>query len=223
MSLVGHLLASTVRPIRQYRDKRSRDFVLRRFAKNSVGAEIGVWKGGFSEQILSVVKPKRLHLIDPWAYQNGEEFSHALYGGVQGEDQRRMDGVYRSVVDRFGWFITHEVVEINRGKSSEVLAQFPDGYFDWVYVDGDHRYEAVLLDLELAHRKLKPNGIVAGDDYTNVNAWWKDGVPKAVDEVIRRGLYEPIEIRKNQFVLHKSFPDLMLIAPGVTSQTAAQS
>ena len=39
---------------------------------------------------------------------------------------------------------------------------------------------------------------MAGDDYTNVNAWWKYGVPKSVDEVIRRGLYKPIEIRKNQ-------------------------
>jgi hypothetical protein len=201
MSLLGYVFAPVVRPIRKYRDQHSRDFVLKRFPKDSIGAEIGVWKGGFSQQILNVVKPRRLHLIDPWAYQDGREFSRALYGGVQGEDQKRMDGVYRSVVERFGWFITHEIVDINRGKSSEILESFPDGYFDWVYVDGDHRYEGVLLDLTLAHQKVKAGGIVAGDDYTNVNAWWKDGVPKAVDEVIRRGLYSPIEIRKNQFVL----------------------
>jgi hypothetical protein len=41
-----------------------------------------------------------------------------------------------------------------------------------------------------------------------VNAWWKDGVPKAVNEVVYRGLYKPIEIRKNQFVLGKfSLPE----------------
>lgn len=203
MSLLGTLLAPVVRPIRQYRDKTSRHFVLRRFPKNSVGAEIGVWKGGFSVEILNVVKPRKLHLIDPWAYQEGHEFSRALYGGIQGDNQQRMDAVYRSVVERVGWWITHEIVDINRGKSKDVLAQLPDEYLDWAYVDGDHRYEGVLEDLELVHRKLKPGGIAAGDDYTNVNAWWKDGVPKAVNEVIHRGLYKPIEIRKNQFVLGK--------------------
>ena len=203
MSLLGHLLAPIVRPIREYHDKRSRDFVLRRFPKSSVGAEIGAWKGDFSQEILCIVKPRKLHLIDPWAYQDSAEFSRALYGGIRGENQQRMDGVYRSVVDRFGWHITHEMVDLNRGKSKDILPQFPDEYFDWVYVDGDHRYEGVLLDLELAHTKLKPNGLLAGDDYTNIHAWWKDGVPRAVHEVIDRGLYRPIEIRKNQFVLSK--------------------
>lgn len=204
MSFLGTLLAPVVRPIRKHLDKRSRDFVLRRFPKDSVGAEIGVWKGGFSVEILNVVKPRKLHLIDPWTYQEGPEFSRALYGGIQGDNQQRMDGVYRSVVERVGWWITHEVVDINRGKSEDMLAQLPDGYLDWAYVDGDHRYEAVLRDLELVHQKLKPGGLVAGDDYTNVNAWWKDGVPKAVSEVVYRGLYQPIDIRRNQFVLRRT-------------------
>jgi hypothetical protein len=77
---------------------------------------------------------------------------------------------------------------------------------DWAYIDGDHRYEAVLSDLELVHRKLKPGGLAAGDDYTNVTAWWKDGVPKAVNEAIRLGLYQSVDIRRNQFVLVKIDP-----------------
>jgi len=76
----GSSLSSIVRPIREYQDKRSRDFVLRNFPKNSVGAEIGVWKGDFSQEILGIVKPRKLHLIDPWAYQDSVEFSRALYG-----------------------------------------------------------------------------------------------------------------------------------------------
>jgi hypothetical protein len=39
-----------------------RAFLLRRFPGGSIGAEIGVHKGEFSEQILRIVKPRKLHL-----------------------------------------------------------------------------------------------------------------------------------------------------------------
>ncbi|MDJ0634304.1 MAG: hypothetical protein QNJ34_14035 [Xenococcaceae cyanobacterium MO_188.B29] len=42
-----------------------RQFLLERLPKNSVGAEIGVHLGDFSEKILEIVKPNKLHLIDP--------------------------------------------------------------------------------------------------------------------------------------------------------------
>src|SRR5215469_8429627 len=167
MSLLGHLLAPVVKPIRAYEEKHYRGFVLKHFPKNSIGAEIGVWKGDFSQEILNIVKPSKLHLMDPWAYRDEPEFSRALYGGIRGESQQKMDAIYRSVVDRFGWYITHEIVDINRGQSENILVTFPDGYFDWIYVDGDHRYEAVLTDLKLAHKKLKSDGLAAGDDYTS--------------------------------------------------------
>ena len=36
-----------------------------------------------------------------------------------------------------------------------VALQFPDEYFDFVCIDGDHRYAAVKEDLELYFKKLK--------------------------------------------------------------------
>ena len=201
MGLLSKLARPVIRPIREFRDSRDRYFVLRHFGKHTVGAEVGVWKGGFAEHIIEVVKPSKLYLIDPWKYQESPEFARALYGGVIGENQARMDAVYRSVVERFRWHIVHGVVEIHRGPSQIMLAKIPDSSLDWIYVDGDHRYDGVLSDLRLAHQKLKPGGIVGGDDYTNVTAWWGDGVPRAVNEVIARGLFERVIIRKNQFVL----------------------
>jgi hypothetical protein len=46
-----------------------REVLLRRMPKQSVCAEIGVWKGDFSERIIRVVNPRKLYLIDPWIFQ----------------------------------------------------------------------------------------------------------------------------------------------------------
>ena len=42
---------------------------------------------------------------------------------------------------------------------------FSTGYFDWVYVDGNHNYEFVLEDLRSFAAKIKVGGHLIGDDY----------------------------------------------------------
>jgi hypothetical protein len=48
-------------------------------SKGSVCAEIGVWKGDYSDLILTITSPKKLHLIDPWEFQS--EFSERMWWG----------------------------------------------------------------------------------------------------------------------------------------------
>jgi predicted O-methyltransferase YrrM len=36
---------------------------------------------------------------------------------------------------------------------------------DWLYIDADHRYEAVVADLEAWVPHVKPGGMILGDDY----------------------------------------------------------
>lgn len=64
-----------------------RRILLAKMPKNSVCAEIGVYKGEFSQQILSLVKPKKLHLIDPWKYESNEVYKDTSYGGLAGSQQ----------------------------------------------------------------------------------------------------------------------------------------
>ena len=68
--------------IRGFKESRHRDFLLEKLPANSIGAEIGVHRGEFASHILEVVKPKKLHLIDPWEFQ--EEFGQSLFGGARG-------------------------------------------------------------------------------------------------------------------------------------------
>jgi hypothetical protein len=173
--------------------------------KNSVGAEIGVHHGHFSQQMLEIVAPRELHLIDPWKHESSPTYKEALYGGRARGGQNEMDERYFEVCARFARDVRKTRVRIHRGTSAEVLHQFPDGYFDWVYIDGNHLYEYVKQDLELAAVKTRARGFITGDDYTG-HAWWKDGVMKAVDEFAGTGLASLIEIRNRQFIFQKPIP-----------------
>jgi hypothetical protein len=180
-----------------------RRFLLRMLPRASVGAEIGVWRGDFSARILRTVRPAKLHLIDPWAFMSAEAYRDAWYGGKLAADQEAMDKIHDGVVLRFAREIAAGVVEVHRSTSTEASSRFPAAYFDWVYVDGNHLYEAVRADLELFDAKLKPDGLLAGDDY-GLPGWWEDGVTRAVDDFVAAGGYEVVAPAANQFVLRKA-------------------
>lgn len=58
---------------------------------------------------------------------------------------------------------------------------FVNSTVDFIYIDGEHTYEAVKQDLELFLPKLKEGGVVSGHDYYP-ERW--PGVVKAVNETL---------------------------------------
>ena len=191
-------------PLRQARHRRERARLLRRLPKSSVGVEIGVWAGDLSAAILRAVRPVRLHLLDPWAFAPDERYEQAWYGGARAGSQAEMDEVYERVLQRFETEIADGAVVIHRSTSAEVAAGFEDASLDWVYVDGNHLYEYVRTDLELFAPKVRPGGLLAGDDY-GAAGWWDDGVRRAVDRflVTQAGAYEPVFL-SDQFLLRRA-------------------
>jgi hypothetical protein len=144
---------------------------------NAVCAEIGVDRGQFSEQILKITNPEKLHLIDPW-----------------GDSSRYNDGLKLEVQDKFASEIEAKKVEVNIGFSTEVLRKFPDNYFDWVYIDTDHTYKTTSEELRILKSKMKDNGIIGGHDYI-VGNWassFRYGVIEAVHEFCVRENWELI-------------------------------
>lgn len=176
-----------------------RQFVLEMLPKGSIGAEIGVHVGDFSQRILEVVSPRELHLIDPWEYHPSDTYRRAWYGGGAKGGQREMDDRNSRVLKRFKKDIRAGRVKVHRGYSTEILSRFPDRSLDWVYIDGNHMYEFVKQDLALSLRKVKPGGFISGDDYTEAG-WWEGGVKKAVDEFADGRAVRLIELRNQQFV-----------------------
>lgn len=175
--------------------------LLEQMPTGGVCAEIGVWEGDFSARILEINKPRLLHLVDPWRYESDEVYKDAWYGGKKAINQEQMDAVYDRVTKRFATQVRAGTVVIHRSASSEAVSAFADGYFDWIYIDGNHLYEFVKLDLELWRPKVKPGGYITGDDYTDrEDLWYRGGVKKAVDDFASRNNYEPLIIGR-QFIL----------------------
>lgn len=158
---------------------RARVLVAKMLPKDAVGAEIGVWQGDFSELILQIAQPKLLHLIDPWVLIDDPDHENAWYSTQRGLD---IEQIYASVQARFAEQIERGQVRLNRQTSVEALGTLPDDTLDFIYIDGDHAYDGVRADLEMAVAKTRPGGLICVDDHV-LGKWWGDGVVRAVNEI----------------------------------------
>ncbi|HEU5098170.1 MAG TPA: class I SAM-dependent methyltransferase [Roseiflexaceae bacterium] len=183
-------------------DHAGREQLLQAMPNHAICAEIGVWEGDFSRRMLDRTRPAKLHLIDPWRYEQDIAYKDSLYGGQIGGNQARLDAVYARVCKRFAPQIVSGQVIVHRGDSHTVCEQFEDDYFDWIYIDGNHLYEFAIRDLHMFHRKVKTGGFLTGDDYSE-GGWWQGGVKKAVDEFVAEGLGELVQIYHKQYILRK--------------------
>jgi hypothetical protein len=174
---------------------RGRRWLLELLPTQSAGAEIGVWRGDFSASILAVVRPARLHLVDPW--RSAEE-AHA--GAIFDRPQAELDAIAESVRRRFAREIATGQVVVHRATSLEAAAAIGEGSLDWAYLDGDHAYAAVRADIAVYARKVRPGGLVAGDDY-RASGKYGGGVKRAVDEAVASGALELVVQRDRQFIL----------------------
>jgi hypothetical protein len=183
-------------------DHAGREQLLQAMPSHAICAEIGVWEGDFSRRMLDQTSPAKLHLIDPWRYEQDITYKDSLYGGQIGGSQTHLDAVYARVCKRFAPEVVAGQVHIHRGDSHAVCEQFEDEYFDWIYIDGNHLYEFAIRDLRMYHHKVKPGGFLTGDDYAE-GGWWQGGVKQAVDEFVAEGLGQLIQIHQKQYILRK--------------------
>jgi Methyltransferase domain len=146
--------------------------------RGAVCAEIGVYKGDFSREILRHAQPRLLHLIDAWWLVEGDFYENPWYAGVGEADTR---AAYRQVE---ALAQDHAECRIHLANDLEILPIFPDAYFDWVYLDSSHEYEHTKQELELLAHKVK--GPIAGHDWYPDPTSLHHGVYKAVTEFCDR-------------------------------------
>lgn len=149
--------------------------ILNNHKLNGYGVEIGVKHGIFSQHLLSDWKCEKLYLVDPWEKQDD-----GVYDETHHDHENDLSVCINNLKRYVGKY------EIIKDYSYNAYSRFPDEYFDFIYIDGNHSYDAVKDDLIKWYPKLKKGGLIAGDDYTRLAEDYvfnyNFGVKRAVDE-----------------------------------------
>lgn len=115
----------------------SRYSMIESMEKQQVWAEVGTFEGEFARLLVELCEPSELHVFDL-------DFSR---------------------VAKAGHIFETGTVKFRQGDSAERLKEYPDAYFDCIYLDGGHDLSAVARDVDVARSKLKRNGLLLFNDY----------------------------------------------------------
>jgi SAM-dependent methyltransferase len=112
--------------------------MLRRLPRGGRVCELGTLRGDFARAILDIVAPDELHLVD-------------VHFGLCRPDVLADPRVRR-----------HEML------TTDFLARPEAGVFDWIYVDADHGYAAVVRDIAAAKGRVRPGGLLVFNDFARI-------------------------------------------------------
>lgn len=182
----SHLNKIEPPPLGLMRQPSKREQLFEGIAKGSVGAELGVFAGDFTEEICEICSPSRLFAVDLWS---GTHTS----GDVNGENYRTLNLDEIRVRKTAEW--NGRPITIVPSRTDAWLWEQPVSSLDWVYLDSDHSYGHVAVELEAARHAVKPGGLIMGHDF---HSHQFPGVVRAVREFAQRWSCEIIVTRDDK-------------------------
>lgn len=125
----------------------------------AAGCELGLERGKNAERMFQSIPNLKLYGVDP--YEQHPQCSYIYQAKIRNWDDAYLMDCRRQAEERL------------KGKNCQIIAKFSedavkeikDNSLDFVYIDGDHSYDFVMLDIILWGRKVKKGGIVSGHDY----------------------------------------------------------
>ena len=142
--------------------------------------QIGVYTGDASVWLLENILTDQTSLlldVDTWNGSKETEHAHINF-----------DKVYEYYKERMK---PYPNIRSARNSSDNFFRNNAKPIFDFIYIDGDHTAEQVAKDAESAWAILKPEGIMAFDDYL----WGQDVIPEltpkpAIDDFLNNHIDE---------------------------------
>lgn len=136
-----------------------------------VFVEVGVWKGHSISFLGNLLRNKDVQIfaVDLW----NETYEYENVPNLKRQKQFLYD-IYRENIRSSG---LQDRIQDIKMLSWEAASRFEDGGVDFVFIDADHSYEAVIKDIDAWLPKVRAGGIISGHDYFN-----PCGVKQAVDE-----------------------------------------
>jgi len=120
--------------------------------------EIGVFRGGYAAKILSSCDDIELYyMIDPWAELPD-------WNKPANSKSKAFEDVFQEAMAATDF--ARDKRRVLRGTTKDMIDQIPDQSLDFAYVDGDHTLRGMTIDLIRVLPKMKPGGIIGGDDFS---------------------------------------------------------
>lgn len=128
----------------------------------SVFVELGSWKGKsaafMAVEIINSGKPIKFFCVDH--FLGSDELPHIL-----DPDLPHLRDIFEANVGHF------DFVRVLPHDSLIAADCFGKGEIDMLFIDASHKYEDVKADLAAWEPKLRPNAILAGDDFSWPGVW----------------------------------------------------
>jgi len=132
------------------------------------GAEVGVAEGIYSLVLCQNIPGLKLIAADLWDRYFRSDARVAIKDRAMQDEALQLA---HEKLDRYN-------PQFIRAPSFEAAKQVPDGSLDFVYIDADHAFDFVMIDLVAWSPKVRVGGIVSGHDYYRFRG---AGVVNAVD------------------------------------------
>lgn len=141
-----------------------RDAMLELLPRVATLVEVGVGLGGFSRQLIDHCRPAQFIAIDNFRLHG----LPSLWGRPPAEHFGGKTHLawYR---DLFAREIGDGRMRVLEGDSAEQMELLSDASVDFFYIDADHAYGPVKRDLNVAVRKVKPDGWIVVNDYVLID------------------------------------------------------
>ncbi len=140
--------------------------------KDIIGAEVGVWRGEMSWQLLEHLPQLRcLYMIDAWQPYKGSNMDGKGIEEMQVAKQEAIAKTHKYGNRRL-------ILQTDSASAANGLITL-----DFVFIDADHTYEGVKRDLHAWWPTVRSGGLFSGHDYKDTHSRnHKFGVKTAVDE-----------------------------------------
>lgn len=104
-----------------------------------------------------------IHAIDTWL--GGGDHKHLGNDHMKSVEERFIFNTNLAIKKAPGLINLYTHKGFSDIKLSRLLSTGFKNYFDFIYIDGSHQTEDVLIDAVLGFQLLKPEGVMAFDDY----------------------------------------------------------
>mgnify|MGYP000418634725 CR=1 FL=1 len=151
--------------------------ILRTLPSVRTGAEVGVWTGENSLELLKTFPELELSMVDDYRSESTDEGNNRLQSKTQVDfDEAKRVAQANTEQYKHRRFIIHKS-SVRAAKSYQYHG------LDFVFLDADHSYESVRRDLNAWHSRVRVGGIMCGHDYNGRgDRSGRFGVKRAVDE-----------------------------------------